>query len=157
MAEVEIVRATWRDAWTLSQLDRAWFPPADAFGWLNYLSLLIWPGVAALKAVAGERIVGFVAGDPRRRQGFAIIVTLGVDPAWRRRGTGERLMRECEARFDLLRFRLQVRKSNAAAIRLYRRLGYTILGDLPHYYGDGEDGYLMEKAKPPGVSEKPRL
>ncbi len=147
MAGVEIVRASWRDVPALSQLDRRCFGRVDAFGWFTYLGLCLRPGVVALNAVAGGEIVGFVAGDPRRRKGYAIIATLGVDPAWRRRGIGEWLMRECEARFDLPRFRLQVRQSNAPAIRLYQKLGYVIIDDLPRYYGDGEDGYLMEKVR----------
>jgi len=147
MVGVDIVQANWRDARALSRLDQRCFLRVDAFGWFTYLGLCLWPGIVALKAVAGGEIVGFVAGDPRRRKGYVIIATLGVDPAWRRRGIGERLMRECEARFDLPRFRLQVRKSNTPAIRLYRKMGYVIIDDLPRYYGDGEDGYLMEKVR----------
>jgi ribosomal protein S18 acetylase RimI-like enzyme len=55
-------------------------------------------------------------------------------------------MRECETRLTLPVIRLQVRQSNLAAIRLYQKLGYAIVGDLPHYYVD-EDGYLMEKMR----------
>jgi len=146
MSGVEIVRASWRDAWSLSRLDQRCFSRIDAYSWLTYLSLCMWPGIVTLKAVAGERIVGVVAGDPRKRRGYALIVTLAVDPDWRRQGLGARLMHACEARFDLPRFRLQVRKSNAPAIRLYRRLGYAIVDTLPGYYGDGEDGYVMDKA-----------
>jgi ribosomal-protein-alanine N-acetyltransferase len=105
-----------------------------------------------LKAVAGGRIVGFVAGDPRRWSSHAVILTLGVDPTWRRKGVGQRLMRECEARLDLPVIRLQVRKSNTPAIALYRKLGYASVRDLPRYYSD-EDGYLMEKAR--GGRERP--
>jgi len=147
MTGIQIVRATWRDAWTLSRLDRKCFQPIDAYDWLTYLGLCLWPSVVALKAASGGEIIGFVASDRRRRHGHAIIVTLSVDPAWRRRGLGERLMHECEARIDLPRVRLQVRKSNTPAIHLYLKLGYTVLGALPRYYGDSEDGYLMEKAR----------
>lgn len=149
MTEIDIVRASWRDVRALSELDRRCFLRADAFGWLTYLGVCLWPDTVALKSVTAGQIVGFVAGDPRRREGCVIIITLGVDPAWRGRGIGARLMRECErecaARFDLPRLRLQVRQSNAPAIRLYRKLDYTIIDRLPRYYGDGEDGYLMEK------------
>ena len=147
MTNVEIVRAMWRDAWALSRLDKRCFSPSDAYGWPTYLALCLWPGVVALKAMVDGRPIGFVAGDPRRRHGYVAIVTLAVDPDWRRRGLGERLLRECEARFDLPRFRLQVRPSNATAIRLYGRLGYQTIGRLPGYYADGEDAYLMEKVR----------
>ncbi len=147
MDRVEIVPATWHDAWALTELDRRCFSPVDAFGWLTYLILCLWPGVVRLKAVADGRLIGFIAAEPQRWRGRVTIVTLEVDPAWRRRGIGERLMREGEGRFDLPRFRLQVRKSNSPAIRLYQKLGYTIVDDLPRYYGDGVDGYLLEKAR----------
>ena len=146
MANIDIVRANWRDAWELSRLERRCFSRADTLGWLEYLGLCLWPGVVALKAVAAGRIVGFVAGDPRRWRAHVIIVTLGVDPGWRRQGIGERLMRECEARADLPVIRLQVRKSNAPAIKLYQKLDYAIIGDLPRYYPN-EDGYLLEKRR----------
>jgi len=145
MSGVEIVQASWRDAWALSRLDRKCFSRVDGYSWLAYLSLCTWPGTVTLKAVSGEAIVGVVAGDRRRWRGYILVVTLAVDPGWRRRGIGERLMRACEARFDLPRFRLQVRKSNSSAIRLYRSLGYVITSALPGYYGDGEDAYVMEK------------
>lgn len=147
MDRVEIAPATWRDARALVELDRRCFSPVDAFGWLTYLILCTWPGVARLKAVAAGQLIGFVAAEPQRWRGCVTIVTLEVDPAWRRRGIGERLMRECEGRFDLPRLRLQVRQSNSLAIRLYQKLGYAIIDNLPRYYGDGADGYLMEKVR----------
>ena len=146
MVDVEIVRAGWRDAWELSRLERRCFSRADTLGWFEFLGLRLWPGVVLLKAIAGGSIVGFVAADPRRWSGQAVILTLGVDPTWRRQGVGQRLMRECEARLDVPVIRLQVRQSNTPAIALYRKLGYAIAHDLPRYYSD-EDGYLMEKSR----------
>jgi len=108
--------------------------------------LCIWPGGVTLKAQVDHACVGLVAGDPRRRRGYVNIVTLAVDPGWRRCGIGEQLLRACEAQFDLPRFELQVRQHNTAAIQLYRKLGYAIVGELPRYYGDA-DGYLMAKER----------
>ena len=145
MADVQIVRASWHDVPALVRLDRRCFAPVDAFSWLEFLGLCTWPGVVALKAIAGEQLIGFVAGDPRPRERHTIIVTLGVDPDWRRQGVGERLLRECEAQSDLPRFRLMVRQSNSPAIQLYQKLGYAIVGELPRFYHDGEVAYLMDK------------
>jgi len=144
---IHIVRASWRDAWALRRLDRRCFRAADAYGWFTYFAMCLWPGLLVLKAVAGDRIVGVVAGDPRRRHGYTIIATLGVDPDVRGQGIGARLLQACEARSDLPSFRLQVRRSNTPAIRLYQKLNYTIIDSLPRYYGDGEDAYLMEKIR----------
>ena len=145
MAEVQIARASWRDTRALVQLDRRCFKPIDRFGWYEFLGLCVWPGVIALKAVSEGRIVGFVAGDPRRHEGHMIIVTIGVDPDWQRRGLGERLLRAVEARSALPRIQLMVRQSNRPALSLYRKLDYTIVETWARYYGDGEDAYVMEK------------
>jgi ribosomal-protein-alanine N-acetyltransferase len=101
----------------------------------------------ALKAVLDEKLIGFIAGDPRPREGHTIIVTLGVDPDYQGHGIGEQLMRECEARSprSVPRLQLMVRRSNTRAINLYRKLNYAIVDTWPRYYGDGEDAYVMEK------------
>jgi ribosomal protein S18 acetylase RimI-like enzyme len=142
---LQIVRATWRDVRALVQLDRRCFKPIDQFGWYEFFGLCVWPGVIALKAIAGPRIVGFIAGDPRRHEGHTIIVTLAVDPDYQRRGIGERLLWEVEARSTLQRLQLMVRISNLPALHLYRKLNYTIVETWPRYYEDGEDAYVMEK------------
>ena len=145
MSSIEIVRATWRDTWALVQLDRRCFKPIDAYAWYEFLSLCVWPGTIALKAVQHDRIIGFIAGDPRRQEGHTIIVTLAVDPDYQRRGLGERLMREVETRSALPRLQLMVRTSNLPALHLYRKLDYAIVETWPRYYEDGEDAYVMEK------------
>ena len=144
---VQILRATWHDVPALIQLDRRCFKPIDAFSWYEFLGLCVWPGVVALKAVLDEKLIGFIAGDPRPREGHTIIVTLGVDPDYQGHGIGEQLMRECEARSprSVPRLQLMVRRSNTRAINLYRKLNYAIVDTWPRYYGDGEDAYVMEK------------
>lgn len=142
---LQIARATWRDVRALLQLDRRCFKPIDRFGWYEFFGLCVWPGVIALKAIDGSRIVGFVAGDPRRPDGHTIVTTLGVDPDYQRRGLGERLLREVEARSTLPRVQLMVRTSNLPALHLYRKLNYAIVETWPRYYEDGEDAYVMEK------------
>ena len=48
---------------------------------------------------------------------------------------------------------LEVRPSNRRAFRLYRHIGYDVLGRRPHYYADGEDALVMSLplAAPPGA------
>lgn len=38
---------------------------------------------------------------------------------------------------------LEVRPSNRRALRLYRHLGYVVVGRRPRYYADGEDALVM--------------
>jgi [ribosomal protein S18]-alanine N-acetyltransferase len=149
MNAVQIARATWRDVSALVQLDRRCFKPIDAYAWYEFLSLCVWPGVITLKALQADRIVGFIAGDPRRQDGHTIIVTIAVDPAYQRRGIGERLLREVEDRSTLPRLQLMVRTSNLPALHLYRKLNYSIVETWPRYYEDGEDAYVMEKSLTP--------
>jgi [ribosomal protein S18]-alanine N-acetyltransferase len=148
---IEIERATWRDVRALVRLDRRCFKPIDAYAWYEFLNLCVWPGLITLKAVHAGRIVGLIAGDPRRQEGHTIIVTVGVDPDYQRRGIGERLMREVEARSprSVPRLQLMVRTSNLPALRLYRKLDYAIVETWPRYYEDGEDAYVMEKTLTP--------
>ena len=148
MNDVIIARASWRDVRALVQLDRRCFKPIDAYAWYEILSLCVWPGVIALKAVVASQLVGFIAGDLRPREGHTIVVTVAVDPDYQRRGIGERLLREVEARSQgsVRRLQLMVRRSNLAALHLYRKLNYEIVETWPRYYEDGEDAYVMEKA-----------
>jgi len=144
--EVTITRATWRDVIALWRLERACFH-MDAYDPLTLLLLVLWPGNVPLKAVNGNELVGFIAGDQPWGEPFAWIVTLGVEPFHRREGIGARLLAECEARLDRPALRLMVRESNAPAITLYQRFGYVRLRREARYYNDGEAGLLMEKQR----------
>ena len=77
----------------------------------------------------------------------AHVTTFAVDPAWRRRKIGERLIL---ALLDLAIARgaheatLEVRLSNLAARRLYEKYGFQPVGIRPHYYSDDhEDALIM--------------
>jgi len=143
---VIIARATWRDVISLWRLERACFPD-DAYDLLTLLTLVAWPDKVALKAMAGNDLVGFIAGDEPWGDHFAWIVTLGVAPQFRQCGIGARLLPECEARLSRPVLRLMVRESNAPAIALYKRFGYGHVRREMRYYNDGEAGLLMEKRR----------
>lgn len=120
----------------------------------SYLALLMkLPGVF-LVAVLGGRVVGYVSALLRRRR-VGHIVSICVDPEHRRRGLARRLMELAEDRLVSMGaavFRLEVRASNAPAIRLYASLGYRPLLFLPRYYPGGEPALLM--AKHPGNANR---
>lgn len=86
------------------------------------------------------------------------IASIAVLPGSRRKGTGIRLLEECERRF--LRFglemsTLEVDAANGAAIALYESKGYEINGMIRDFYGQGRDAYVMQKPLHPektGVS-----
>jgi ribosomal-protein-alanine N-acetyltransferase len=92
------------------------------------------------------RVVGYVC---LWEIGHEIHITnLAVHPEWRRRGVGRRLlafaMAEGIARGVTLAF-LEVRPSNAQALKLYEGLGFQVIGRRTGYYFDtGEDALVME-------------
>lgn len=143
---IEIIPATIRDLNALRQLEKICFPE-DAWSLFDLAAVLTYPGVIRLKAVDDGKMVGFIAGDPRRAQGFSWIATVGVLPDYRRQGIGRRLLRLCEEQLPTTRVRLSVRISNENAIQLYRQEGYQTINIWQSYYRDGTDAVVMEKSR----------
>ena len=81
----------------------------------------------------------------------AHITTFAVDPAYRRRGVGERLLL---ALLDVAIARgaheatLEVRLSNLPARRLYEKYGFRPVGLRPRYYTDDHEDALIMTTEP---------
>ena len=77
----------------------------------------------------------------------AHISTLAVHPSRRRRGIGEQLLREAlqmAANRGAEVVTLEVRESNQAALDLYGKFDFRVVGRRPGYYRDNrEDAILM--------------
>ena len=142
-----IEKADWRDYTQLNQLERACFPPEDIWSFWDLIGILTFPGLVRLKAVVDGRMVGFIGGEPEpsRRRGW--ITTLGVLPAFRRKGIALALLQKCEHELAMPVIRLSVRASNKAAIRLYELTGYKISDRWKKYYIGGEDALVLEKRR----------
>lgn len=143
---MEILPASLRDLGALRQIEKACFPK-DAWPLLDLIAVLTWPDVVRLKAVENDEMVGFIAGDPRPASQTAWIASVGVLPAYQRRGIGRALLLECEKRLTQPRLRLCVRLSNEAAIRLYQQEGYLAVDTWREYYNDKENALVMEKIR----------
>ncbi len=141
---MEIANASLLDLHALYRLEHICFEN-DAWSLLDLLAVLTFPEVVRLKAVESGQMIGFVAGDSRPSQGFSWIATIGVLPAYRRRGVGRTLLRACEARLRTPLIRLSVRASNTSAITLYEQEGYRRVDVWWGYYRDGETAVVMEK------------
>jgi ribosomal-protein-alanine N-acetyltransferase len=148
---MEIVNANLFDLSALRRLEKICFEK-DAWPLIDLMAVLTFPEVIRLKAIEDDKLVGFVGGDPRPREGWGWIATLGVDPGYRRRGIGLSLLHACEARLNVPRARLTVRLSNTEAISMYQRNGYQTIDLWKGYYNDGEDAQLMEKSLLQGES-----
>ena len=93
----------------------------------------------------GEAVVGFaglwVMVDEAHVTSFA------VDPRWRRRGVGERLLLgllDVAVARQAREATLEVRLSNLPARKLYEKHGFRPVGIRPRYYSDnGEDALIM--------------
>ncbi|RPD57165.1 acyl-CoA N-acyltransferase [Lentinus tigrinus ALCF2SS1-7] len=105
------------------------------------------------------RIVGYILArmDEEVAQGeepHGHVVSISVLRSYRRLGLAKRLMVQSqEAMAGVYRaayVTLHVRKSNRAALSLYRdSLGYQIHEAEKGYYADGEDAYVMRCALEP--------
>ena len=143
---MQILPANLFDLNDLRHLEQTCFPK-DAWPILDLIAVLSFPGVIRLKAVADERMIGFIAGDPRPLEGFSWIATIGILPEYRGKGFGRALLEACEARLTTGRIRLSVRPGNLEAIRMYEKAGYKLIDRWMGYYDDGEDALLMEKSR----------
>ena len=141
---MEITTATIRDLNALRKLENICFEK-DAWSLFDLIAVLTFPDVIKLKATEDGKMVGFVAGDPRKSRGFSWIATIGVLPSHQRQGIGRALLRACEEQLKTPRLRLSVRASNHVAITLYEQEGYRTRDIWKAYYDDGEDAVIMEK------------
>lgn len=101
--------------------------------------------VAEVNEDGMKRIVGYI--------GYwfildeAHISTIAVHPEFRQLGIAEKMLRtaltEIREKGTLI-VTLEVRKSNEAAVLLYQKFGFDIVGTRPRYYRDNnEDAHIM--------------
>jgi len=98
-------------------------------------------------AVSGYVLLLFSAGTSAAR-----IYSIAVDPDARGRGVGRLLIEAAEAAAgtqECSEVRLEVRKDNADAIRLYEALGYRRFGVVSDYYEDHEDALRYRRSLAP--------
>ncbi len=139
-----IERASCRDLLALSALEKACFN-RDAWPLIELIGVLAFPGIVRLRAVGNGKMVGFIAGDTRKRDNTGWILTLGVLPDWRRQGIAGVLLSKCEEQLRMPQIKLTVRRSNTTAVRLYEKLGYKQVDIWSRYYQGGEDGLVLAK------------
>ncbi len=113
-----------------------------------YLDIHRWWRDGFLVADEAGHPVGFLA-SVISAEGQARILMFAVAAGFRSHGIGTQLMnafiQSCGLR-GIRRIELEVRRSNEAGIRFYRRFGFDIGYVLPSFYTDGEDGYKMFRA-----------
>ena len=106
-----------------------------------------WPGGFLVAVDEQDRPIGFLLAVVQvEREGR--ILMFAVERPWRTRGIGTELMRRFLERAQargLHRATLEVRVSNATAIRFYTHHHFAVVDLLRSYYSDGENGYQMAR------------
>ena len=123
--------------WTRHDYEQILHAPADA-------------GVmrSAWVAVSETRLVGFAVAGWLPGETAAELESLMVEQGYRRQGIGAALIADCRqwaARAGASTVRLEVRASNAGALALYHRCGFSTAGVRPAYYAAPvEDALLLQ-------------
>ena len=142
---VELRRLELRDLSAIVTIERASYP--SPWSRSMFASELAKPSSISLGAYAGEAgaLVGYLIIS--RYVDAWHVMNIAVAPEWRRQGVAIALM---ERLFELTAgdgrrgYTLEVRVSNAGAIRLYERLGFKSRGIRRGYYTDNrEDAVIM--------------
>jgi [ribosomal protein S18]-alanine N-acetyltransferase len=121
------------DVAMLAELHAACFE--DGWDAAAMAALLAVPGTAALLMLFGERPVGFIM--TRAAAGEAEILTIGVDPTFRRRNLGTRLIEAaCAAASDAgaATMFLEVAEDDPGARRFYGGAGFQHMARRRRYY-----------------------
>ncbi|WP_137596950.1 ribosomal protein S18-alanine N-acetyltransferase [Paucilactobacillus kaifaensis] len=94
-----------------------------------------------------DQLLGFAGCSFDRLKDEAHITNIAVTPAYQNRGIGRYLIRKLirkAALLDMDKMSLEVRVSNTAAQRLYKRMGFLVKNvKKGYYFGDHEDAYNM--------------
>lgn len=112
------------------------------------------PRLFLVARVAG-RIAGYSIATLTRHGGE--IESLAVFPRHRRRGVATALVKEMLRRLrrsGVRRVYLMVRRSNEAAIRLYRGYGFQRVATIANYYPGGVTAWRMRLKAPLPVAER---
>ena len=106
-----------------------------------------WPDGFLVAADSSDLPVGFLLGVSQVLHEGRVLM-FAVARAYRAQGIGTVLMdaflERCRAR-GFRRVTLEVRVSNATAIRFYARYRFSVVDLLRLYYSDGENGYQMAR------------
>ena len=122
-----------------------------------------WNRTLFLEELSCDKAFGYVVKGNQTDQSLTIIayvfwrmvltelhiIRIAVAPNFRSKGVATWLLQQC---FQLVRQKdfdsayIEVRASNIAAIGLYQKLGFYVIGTRPNYYPESsEDAWVMRK------------
>lgn len=134
------------------EIDQACFVEGIAYNAEEMRYFLTMPSAITLVGVDGKEIQGFIVADRyRQRRGprfMGRIITIDVAPQAQHGGLGTLLLTRAEEELNRAGcdyVSLEVAVDNDAALRFYKKHGYSVLKVLPRYYLNSIDGLLMGK------------
>lgn len=136
----------------LVEIDQACFVEGIAYSSREMKYHLSRPLAIRIVGESGGAVKGFIIADrfrPRRsQQCMGQIITIDVLAEARRTGLGSRLLNAAEEKMieaGCTYVSLETAVDNLAALKFYKKHGYTTLKVLPDYYLDSIDALLMAK------------
>jgi ribosomal-protein-alanine N-acetyltransferase len=139
--DLEIRRVKTDDIGTISEMEQVCFK--DPFPSYFLSQLADANPDTFLVAVLDGKIVGYAVVDEWPDQEH--LVSIAVLPGSRKKGVGQALLDNLIEKIQPGIMKLEVRRSNKAALELYRKNGFIQTGIAHSYYTDGEDAIQMEK------------
>ncbi len=125
----------------IMEIERSCFT-SDAWSEDMFLYAIESEGYCSLTAECGGELAGYAVST---RFIEANIDSIAVAEGFRRQGIAERLIKACLNGFKGDVF-LEVRKSNAAAEALYKKLGFSVIAVRKNYYDRPAEDALIMKA-----------
>jgi ribosomal-protein-alanine N-acetyltransferase len=142
VSDIDIRRLTYADLPQVVAIERRAFPAPWSLA--MFVLELSKPSGICLAALRGRRVAGYLVCS--RYDTVWHVMNVAVDPDVQGEGIGSALLTGLleEVDDDRARYTLEVRRSNASAIRLYERFGFRSAGLRRRYYQDnGEDALIM--------------
>jgi ribosomal protein S18 acetylase RimI-like enzyme len=160
---LKLRRAGPRDVEAIVRLEQTAFRDRRFAGHLlsraSFRRFLVSRSAALIIADLAGQLAGYALVLYRSGSRVARIYSIGVDPAFRRRGLARTLLTAAErhaAARHCQTMRLEVRADDPAAIALYKTSGYQMFGRHAGYYGD-RDALRYEKPLARKQNRGPRI
>ena len=143
--EILIRQAKPSDIPNVRKIELETFHPAETFsyGFLHLMTTYSRPFLVAANT-QGE-LLGYLLGIPQ--EAFVHIISVAVKPDFQGKGIGTKLLATFIEQMQKEHhhcYRLELRKSNIRARRLYSRFNFQPIGTRQNYYFDGEDAIIMQ-------------
>ena len=146
MNDTPVRPATLNDLSRLVELENVCFD-SDRLSRRSFRHFLTSTNCFLVAGSEGE-VLGYILVLLHQGTHLARIYSLAVDPRQQGRGLAQALIEHAEkscVAVGRITMRLEVRKDNHNAIRLYERMGYHSFGEYHDYYEDHADALRLQK------------